>query len=133
MERLPPNASAFEIWLADCDRLCRRRFGIPSSSRIDATAWRRHYNAGLSPAAALDQTIADEKARVPPPAVRFTLREIRINRGGYDASGAYWGLGDPLYWASPDDGGDDSYFRASTRDAAKDIVRRHYPGARFHR
>jgi hypothetical protein len=28
----------------------------------------------------------------------FILRRIRINSGGYDDGGAYWGLGAPLYW-----------------------------------
>lgn len=28
----------------------------------------------------------------------FELRRIRINNGGYDDGGAYWGLGIPLYW-----------------------------------
>lgn len=32
------------------------------------------------------------------PTTPFTLRRIRINQGGYDDGGAYWGTGQPLYW-----------------------------------
>lgn len=32
------------------------------------------------------------------PTTPFELRKIRINSGGYDDGGAYWGIGQPLYW-----------------------------------
>ena len=32
------------------------------------------------------------------PMTPFELRRIRINNGGYDDGGAYWGIGQPLYW-----------------------------------
>ena len=32
------------------------------------------------------------------PMTPFELRRIRINNGGYDDGGAYWGTGQPLYW-----------------------------------
>lgn len=32
------------------------------------------------------------------PTTPFELRRIRINQGGYDDGGAYWGTGQPLYW-----------------------------------
>ena len=32
------------------------------------------------------------------PSTPFELRRIRINQGGYDDGGAYWGTGQPLYW-----------------------------------
>jgi hypothetical protein len=32
----------------------------------------------------------------------FTLRRVRINGGGYDSSGRYWGSGQPLYHYSAD-------------------------------
>lgn len=31
---------------------------------------------------------------------KFYLQRVRINSGGYDSGGAYWGIGSPLYWAS---------------------------------
>jgi hypothetical protein len=45
------------------------------------------------------------------------LFHVRIDSGGYDDGGAYWGLGDPIYCAS----NDDDYFatvRASNRTHA---------------
>ncbi len=71
-------------------------------------------------------------------APKFSLVRIRINRGGYDSGGAYWGLGAPLYYAaaSRDDTGAmiaDRYFRARSRDAAKAIIRAEFPNARFYR
>lgn len=50
----------------------------------------------------------------------YTLRRIRLNSGGYDSTGSYWGHGQPLYEYeqvnNPDNSGT---LRASTREAAK--------------
>lgn len=67
------------------------------------------------------------------PAARFYLRRVPINSGGYDAGGAYWGLGAPLYWATCTTGAAEFFFRARTRDAAKAEVLARHPGARFYR
>ena len=66
-----------------------------------------------------------------PQSIKITLRRVRLDQGGYDASGAYWGVGAPLYWAC-DDAGYDEYFRARGREAAKQRVRERFPGARFY-
>ena len=66
-------------------------------------------------------------------AVKVSLRCIRINSGGYDAGGAYWGLDKPLYWAGSDNGVVDLWFRASDREAAKAHVREAFPNATFYR
>lgn len=50
------------------------------------------------------------------------LRRIRINSGGYDDGGAYWGLGAPLYAYGTGDG-DWKYLRARSRDDAKAKIR----------
>lgn len=63
---------------------------------------------------------------------RLTLQRVRLDRGGYDAGGAYWGLGAPLYWCS-DEAGSSFYLRAGSRDQAKRIIRASAPGARFYR
>jgi hypothetical protein len=67
----------------------------------------------------------------------FTLRRVRLNGGGYDDSGTYWGVGAPLYEYSYDDAesGDVTvdYIRAVSRDHVKDIIRRKYPDAKFYR
>lgn len=52
------------------------------------------------------------------PAERISLIRIRINSGGYDAGGAYWGIGAPL-WCAMDHTGECAYFRARDRAAAK--------------
>lgn len=65
----------------------------------------------------------------------FRLRRVRLNAGGYDRRGTYWGLGLPLYNAQCDtDGNDINYhLRANSRDNAKHMVQHDYPGARFYK
>lgn len=53
---------------------------------------------------------------------RLYLQRVRLNSGGYDAGGAYWGLGAPLYAYGSGDG-DWKYLRARDRDAAKAKIR----------
>lgn len=64
---------------------------------------------------------------------KFTLQRVPLDSGGYDRGGAYWGLGNPLYWACNEDGDIERFFRAPDRDAAKCEVRREFPDARFFR
>lgn len=51
-----------------------------------------------------------------------SIQRVRINAGGYDAGGAYWGTGAPLYvaWA---DNGYRQFVRAASRDEAADALR----------
>lgn len=54
------------------------------------------------------------------PRRKVYLRRVRLNSGGYDSGGAYWGRGQPLFWAT--DGALDGYeafFRAPSREEAK--------------
>jgi hypothetical protein len=70
---------------------------------------------------------------------RFTLRRVRLDNGGYDSGGAYWGLGQPLYWWSVEITEGDScdecsgFMRASNRNAAKASIVALHPKARFFR
>src|SRR4051812_19848588 len=64
---------------------------------------------------------------------KIGVRRIRLNSGGYDIGGAYWGIGKPLYWAASDCGRVDMFFRATDRSTAIAYLRRDYPEARFHR
>ncbi|WP_426050364.1 hypothetical protein [Brevundimonas sp. SL161] len=64
---------------------------------------------------------------------KVTLRKVRLDSGGYDPEGAYWGHGEALYWAATDDGSLDMTLRASNRDDARAQVRDVIPGARFFR
>jgi hypothetical protein len=66
-------------------------------------------------------------------ATKVALQRIRLDRGGYDAGGAYWGIGQPLYWGGSDDGLVDLWFRASSRGDAKDKVVAQFRGATFYR
>lgn len=66
--------------------------------------------------------------------LKFYLKRIRINQGGYDSLGGYWGIGMPLYYAETEDPqGPDLYFRAEDRNDAKDYIRKRHPGAMFFR
>ena len=61
------------------------------------------------------------------------LRRVRLDSGGYDKGGAYWGAGLPLFCAWDDNGGE-VYRRAADRNQAKRILQHDYAGAlRFHR
>jgi hypothetical protein len=49
-----------------------------------------------------------------------TLTRVRLDSGGYDSGGAYWGVGDPLYVAGW--GGATRYLRAKSRaDVARQV------------
>lgn len=65
--------------------------------------------------------------------VRVYLRRLRLDGGGYDEAGAYWGVGAPIYWAYTLDGALDITMRASSREAAKATLLADYPGIRFYR
>jgi hypothetical protein len=54
------------------------------------------------------------------PARSVRLYRVRINAGGYDDGGAYWGIGEPLYCAEACIGENDyrQFTRACSRSAA---------------
>jgi hypothetical protein len=54
---------------------------------------------------------------------RVSVRRVRLNSGGYDKGGAYWGTGAPLFYATGSEEGE-AYFRAPDRETA---VRRALP------
>ena len=60
------------------------------------------------------------------------LQRVRLDRGGYDSGGAYWGLGQPLFHVMDQDG-NSQFLRAFDRDAAKSKLRADWPDARFFR
>jgi len=74
--------------------------------------------------------------------MKFYLERIRLNNGGYDEGGAYWGCGLPLYLLREADLPPHEkrpsdlvceYLRASDRDDAKARVIAQYPNATFFR
>lgn len=62
------------------------------------------------------------------PKDKLTLRRVRLNRGGYDRRGRYWGVAEPLFCAE-DDGGGVVCVRAVNRTKAKE----QFPGFKFKR
>lgn len=60
------------------------------------------------------------------------LFRVKIDAGGYDSGGAYWGLGLPLYCAT-DGEGFRVFVRALDRTAAARDVTDRYPGCRVRR
>lgn len=64
--------------------------------------------------------------------LKFYMRKIRLNSGGYDADGRYWGIGAPLYRAEafhePTNTEEIEYFRAYDREKAREFIRRKFSG-----
>ena len=54
---------------------------------------------------------------------KLSLRHVRLNNGGYDDSGCYWGTGVRLYNYQSDSGHIDGYIRAPSRQNAKERIR----------
>jgi hypothetical protein len=70
---------------------------------------------------------------LPQDPLKLYLQRVHINSGGYDAGGAYWGLGQRLYTAFDADGTFCRFLRANSRDAAKRSICNDYPEATFYR
>lgn len=67
---------------------------------------------------------------------KVRLYKVRINSGGYDDSGTYWGVGQPLYCCEVPDGVDIhiyQYVRANSREDAKEALLKQYPQLEFYR
>ena len=62
---------------------------------------------------------------------KLHLERVRLNSGGYDPGGAYWGHGAPLYVAWGD--GQEMFFRARDRREAKEIAGGVFKNAKFYR
>ena len=63
---------------------------------------------------------------------KIYLRRVSVDSGGYDAGGAYWGIGGPL-WEAHDQDGNGRIFRACNRNDAKEIIWADFPDAVFYR
>lgn len=66
----------------------------------------------------------------------FILRKVRLDMGGYDRGGAYWGTnerGSILYYFEGPVSDISGYVRAADREDAKTEVRKLHPNARFFR
>lgn len=58
---------------------------------------------------------------------RYTVQRVRLNAGGYDSTGTYWGQDRPLYWIASPDGTDDEHVRASDHKDALRQAKRLWP------
>ena len=67
--------------------------------------------------------------------VKLRLVKLRFVGGDYDEGGAYWGSGDPIYFAKGDvaEVVVEMYTRAATREKAKEKIRVVLPNATFFR
>lgn len=66
--------------------------------------------------------------------LKFTLQRIRLNNGGYDNTGTYYGHGQPLYEFQSENGDYGGTVRAPDREAAKQHVwKKVFEGAQFYR
>jgi len=67
--------------------------------------------------------------------IKMHLVRANLDSGGYDEGGAYWGIGEPLYWAYGDGEREmqETFVRGSTREKAKENVRKDFPNATFYR
>ena len=64
---------------------------------------------------------------------KLALRNVRLDNGGYDVNGTYFGSGLPLFWYASEDGEIDGVLRARSRAHAKELVSAKYPSAKFYR
>lgn len=70
----------------------------------------------------------------PDRAFRMYMVKLPLGDGGaYDSGGAYWGCGDPLYWAYGDGNDQEMFVRAKTREDAKRQVLKEFPNIYFTR
>lgn len=61
-------------------------------------------------------------------AARVILRRVTLDPGGYDAGGAYWGVGADL-WRAIDPEGGQAFTRAATLEAARQWAATEFPAA----
>lgn len=64
---------------------------------------------------------------------RLFVSRVRIDSGGYDKNGTYFGLGGPLYWIASADGDIDFMRRAGSREEARQLALKEYPKAKIRR
>lgn len=105
----------------------KRSHGHRAGSRTDSMAERLDYHtkAYSQYGASIGRHTGGVDANT---TEKLHLRRVPIDRGGYDPGGAYWGTGAPL-WYVYDDEGQEEYFRARDRVAAK----AKFPRARWYR
>lgn len=97
----------------------------PDYKKNDPKGWcgNRRYGAAMG-----RPTIKGERTY----AGRLYVRRIRLNDGGYDANGTYFGHGDPLWWVVSPDYTIDRVYREKNRLELVEQLAADYPWARFY-
>lgn len=112
---------------------------MPSYKTNDPKGWMGNPKRGAEMGRPSIHLVQKEGTEDVPYTDRLYLRRVRLDSGGYDSNGTYFGVGNPLYWVANEDGTIDYMLRASitrsasVREDAKMQVRIHYPSARFYR
>jgi len=101
---------------------------MPSYSTNDPKGWCGDPSRGAALGRATIQDADPEEVTG-----KLYLRRVRLDSGGYDPNGTYFGIGNPLYWCADADGEIDFMLRAFDREDAKEEVREVYPHAKFWR
>lgn len=100
---------------------------MPDYARNDPRGWCGDPTRG----AALGRpTIKDEPKDY---SGRLSLRHMRLDSGGYDKNGTYFGWGQRLYWCANEDHTVDFVMRADDREHARFLVLQQYPKAQVRR
>jgi hypothetical protein len=64
---------------------------------------------------------------------KCSLFKVRLDSGGYDGGGAYFGFGNPLYCCRDDNGQVQLFRRAINRKTVKEIIKKDFPTLKFYR
>lgn len=100
---------------------------MPDYSRNDPKGWCGDPSRG----AALGRpTIKEESKEY---SGRLYLWHMRLDAGGYDKNGTYFGIGERLYWCANEDHTVDFMLRAAAREDARAQVLKEYPKAKVRR
>lgn len=59
----------------------------------------------------------------------LTVTRVKLDSGGYDPNGTYFGIGPPLFWVANEEGSIDFVVRSADKTGAKEKALRKYPRA----
>jgi hypothetical protein len=121
------GASSREPGLLDAASIMRNRGRASPAAERYARSSPRGWGGDPSRGAALGRATEAGSADYDG---KLALIRIKINRGGYDPQGTYFGVGEPLFNLSDEDGTIDRTFRARDRKAAVAMARGMYPRAK---
>ena len=124
-DSLETAAGYFETYKADRSFYLMQHLSDARDAELDALAAARR-----SEAAELRATLAAIEAA--PPVLKLHLNRVRLDSGGYDSGGAYWGHGGPLYVAYDDAGLFQEFTRAWSRSEAQREILADNDGVTFY-